>query len=165
VVKWVARGVRRVDLFITRRVLALKGEPRYRLTGTCNGCGRCCEHPTVALGRVAWHLKSLRRLHVWWHRVVNGFELEEEDARFKLLTFRCTHYDASTKQCDSYGSRPLMCRDYPVNLTFNAAPSFFEECSHGVVLKHADRFRAALAQVDLPADQREALEKKLNLKE
>jgi len=164
-VKWVARGLRGVDLALTRWLLRRRGEPRYRLTGTCDGCGRCCETPSVALGRVAWHWRGLRALHVWWHRVVNGFELLSLDPRLRLLVFRCTHYDAASKQCDSYGSRPLMCRDYPVNLTYGAVPALFDECSHGVVLRQAERFRAALAQTDLSPEAREALEKKLHLKE
>ncbi len=165
VVKRAARALHGFDLWVTRLVLRARGEPRYRLTGPCDGCGKCCEAPAVPVGRVAWRLPAARRLLAWWHRAVNGFELVEQDPRLKLLVFRCTHYDAATKRCDSYGSRPLMCRDYPANLLYEALPPLFEECSHRVVHKNAEAFRAALEKTDLAPDARAALEKKLNLRE
>lgn len=161
-VKWLARVMATVDLRVARRFAPA---PRYRLTGTCNGCGRCCEAPTMSVGRLTWRLPRLRALALWWQRVVNGFEFVSSDARFRTVTFRCTHYDPVTKQCDSYASRPLMCRDYPVNLTHEANPVLFDECSHRVVDVKADAMRAALERTGLTAEQREALERKLNLKE
>jgi Fe-S-cluster containining protein len=164
-VKAVARAWSGADLWVTRLLLRARGEPRYRLAGTCNGCGRCCESPAIRAGWLAWRLPRWRALVLWWHRVVNGFELTETDARFRLFVFRCTHYDAATRQCDSYSSRPLLCRDYPKNLLYEALPQLFPECSHGVVAKNAEKLKAALERTQLSAEARQELEKKLYLRE
>jgi hypothetical protein len=151
------------DLGFTRWVLSRRGEPRYRLTGSCNGCGRCCETPIIPVSWPVFRLRSLRWVALSWHRWVNGFELTGEDRRHKLFIFRCTHYDPATKQCDSYESRPGMCRDYPRNLLYEAIPEFLPDCSYGAVDKKAARFRSALEQTNLTPEQRRDLEKKLRL--
>ena len=69
------------DLRLTRIILKLQGEPRYFLRGSCNGCGGCCETPMVHTHAVLFHLRSVRWLTLLWHRVVNGFELIEENRR------------------------------------------------------------------------------------
>lgn len=163
--KAVARHLRSIDLGFTRWVLSRRGEPRYRLTGSCNGCGKCCERPTIQASVFSWRLPLVRASTLWWHRVVNGFELVETDPRFKLFVFRCTHYDAVTKRCDSYESRPLMCRDYPVNLTFEAVPPLFPECSHGVVDRNAEQLRAALIAAGVEGEKLKEAEARLFLTE
>ncbi len=162
--KHVVRWAGMVELSWRRLWLKTRGEPRYRLEGSCNGCGRCCERPSLQVGWPVWRLPKLRALVLWWQRRVNGFELVEADPRFKLFVFRCTHYDPKTKLCDSYDSRPLMCRDYPRNLQFEALPQLFTECSHSLVLKKAEAFRAALKNTSLSDEERKALEEKLNLR-
>lgn len=159
-VKWMVRTWTSFDLAVTRRI---SPPPRYRLTGSCNSCGKCCEAPSFQVGRVTFHLKPLRSLVIAWQRLINGFEFTGVEARIRVLVFKCTHYDPATKQCDSYSSRPLMCRDYPRNLAFEAVPSLFDECSHGIVDVNAESFRAALAQANLTPEQRSNLEKKLLL--
>lgn len=163
-VKAIARALKTFDLAVTRWVLRRRGQRRYRLLGSCVGCGRCCERPSVAVGRVVWFVPSIRRVFLWWQRVVNGFELREADARFRVFGFRCTHFDASTKRCDSYASRPLMCRDYPVNLTFEATPTLFPECSYVVQDRKAEQLRASLIAAGVSGEKLEALERSLFLK-
>ena len=162
-VKWFARAVNALELGLRRRRLARSGEPRYCLTGTCNGCGKCCERPSIQVDRLTWHLSSARRLFLFWQRHVNGFVLDSADPRFKIFSFRCTHYDPATRQCDSYDSRPHLCRDYPINLTYDAIPSLFPECSHRVVDKHADSMVSALEKAGVSPEQLEAIKKKLFL--
>ncbi len=163
VIKRVALLRYTIDLRFTRLMLRARGEPHYKLAGSCNGCGKCCETPVVQASTPVFRVRSLRWLALWWHRVVNGFELVDEDRRFKLFVFRCTHYDPVTKLCDSYDSRPGMCRDYPRNLLYEALPEFLPECGHGAVDKKAERFRSALEQTHLTPEQRRELEKKLRL--
>lgn len=163
--KAVARGVGQLELWVRRWFLARRGEPRYRLTGTCNGCGQCCVAPSIQVDRLTWHVRSVRALFLWWQRAVNGFELKDADPRHRLFVFRCTHYDPVTRRCDSYESRPLMCRDYPVNLTYDALPSLFDECSHGVVDRKAEALRKALLEAGVRGERLEAIEKKLYLKD
>lgn len=110
-------------------------------------------------------LRSLRWLTLTWHRLVNGFEYVGDDRRLKLLVFRCTHYDAVTKQCDSYGSRPGMCRDDPRNLVYSALPEFFPECGYSAVYKKSEQLRRALLAANLPPEKYEELVRRLHLEE
>ena len=162
-VKPVARWVQGADLALGRLVLRLEGEPLYRLEGACSGCGSCCEHPTVLLPRVLFRLRSYRSLLVAWHRWVNGLELELADRRSGALVFRCTHFDPATRACDSYASRPTMCRDYPRPLLYQAAPELFPACTHRVVYRHAARLEQALEDQDLPPEQLAELRRRLGL--
>jgi hypothetical protein len=49
VLKRIALSRYTFDLWFTRLLLRARGEPRYRLTGACNGCGRCCETPVISV--------------------------------------------------------------------------------------------------------------------
>jgi hypothetical protein len=149
---------------LRRRLLARRGQPRYLLLDACNGCGKCCEAPAIQLERLTWSSRALRGLVVWWQRRVNGMELRSSDARFRLLTFHCTHYEPSTRRCDSYDSRPFFCRDYPRNLTFDPVPQLFDECSHRVVDRHAEALTAALESAGLRGEKLEEVRKKLYLR-
>lgn len=160
--KWLARSSGALDLRVAR---ALAAPPRYRLTGSCNGCGKCCEAPSIQLGRATFRSRFFKAVLVAWHRVVNGFVLVAEERRLRMLTFRCTHYDAATRTCDSYASRPLMCRDYPVNLTHEAVPELFEECGYRIVDRKAAELRKGLQDAGLSPEKLAALEKKLYLRE
>lgn len=160
-----ARWVGAAELWLRRRWLERRGEPRYRLTGTCNGCGKCCESPSMVVDRLTWHVRSARAVFLWWQWQVNGFQLKDTDPRHRLFVFHCTHYDPVTKRCDSYDSRPLMCRDYPVNLTYDALPQLFDECSHGVVDRKADALRKALVDAGVTGEALDAAERRLYLKD
>lgn len=153
------------DLWLTRVILKLQGEPRYLLRGTCNGCGGCCETPMIHTHAVLFHLRSVRWLTLTWHRLVNGFELISENRRGYTYTFRCTHWEPETKRCDSYASRPGMCRDYPRNLLYAAYPRFLDSCGHYAVDKQADVLRESLAECDLPPEKLAELERKLHIRE
>ena len=98
---------------------------------------------------------------VTWHRMINGFEFLQADRRQKCLVFRCTHWDPATKHCDSYESRPGMCRDYPRNLLDAPRPIFLVGCGYGAILKNSTMMDAALADVGLPEDKLQALKQKL----
>lgn len=161
--KALTRWVKTIDLVVTRWLG--RRSRRYRLSGTCNGCGRCCERPSIAVGRVTWFFPTARRLFLWWQRVINGFELVEADSRVRVFVFRCTHFDPSTKQCDSYASRPLMCRDYPAVLLDAAVPRLFDECSYRVHDTRAAGLRAALRAAGLEGDKLAEVEKKLFLED
>lgn len=154
-----------IDLRLTRRIRARKAPPRYRLTGACNGCGRCCERPTIQVSVWTLRFPLWRALVLAWHRWVNGFEYVEEDRPRGLLAFRCTHYDQATKMCDSYANRPGMCRDYPRPLLDAAIPEFFAECGYGVVDTQAASFREALDKVQLDPSRRDELYRRLKIKE
>lgn len=136
---------------------------RWRLGGACGGCARCCEAPAIRAGRVLWFFPRLRRLFLAWQRRVNGFELVERDRRARAFVFRCTHFDPQTRRCDSYGSRPFLCRDYPRALLAQPWPLFFEGCGFRPVVRDAAQQRAALRDAGLSAEQQADLAKKLRL--
>jgi Fe-S-cluster containining protein len=162
-VKTVARWAKTLDLRFTRWVMARSSPARYRLTGSCNGCGKCCEAPSQAVSRFTWYLPTARRVFLWWQRVVNGFELFDRDPRFRVFIYKCTHFDPVTKQCDSYETRPLMCRDYPTLLTFEAVPRLFPECSYVMQDKNAAALRASLVAAGVTGEKLAAMEKELFL--
>lgn len=162
-VKRVAWWRFRVDLALTRAIRRAGGERPYRLGGDCRRCARCCEAPAIHVGRAVFHLRSLRAPFLWWQRVVNGFELRSEDARERLFVFQCTHFDPVTRACDSYGSRPGMCRDYPRLLMWQPAPEMLPGCGYRPIDPRADRLRQALEQQPLTPEQRERLRQGLHL--
>lgn len=164
---WTRRAVKRiariryaVDLEITRR---LRGRRRFRLEGTCNRCGKCCRTPTIQVFPLILYMKHIRRLILAWHRVINGFRLLREDRKSRVLIFRCTHWDPKTGLCDSYESRPGMCRDYPRILLESPQPEFFDTCGYYPVLNNAARMRRALENLGLPEERLSELERDLHL--
>ena len=98
-----------------------------------------------------------------WHKQVNGFICIGMDRRKRTITFRCTHWDPETKLCDSYDSRPGMCRDYPRNLLDFARPAFLPECSYYAIDGNAEHFAAVLDDTGLAPEQLDEVKRKLYL--
>lgn len=163
-VKAVARGLFVATLLVRRRLARARGEERWVLAGTCGRCAKCCEEPSLRVDRVTWHLPTARRLFLWWQRAVNGFELAGEERRQRVFSFRCTHFDATTRRCDSYGARPGICRDYPRALLDQPWPEFFGGCGFRAVAKNADGMLVALGRTGLSPEELETLARKLNLR-
>ena len=119
-----------IDLGISRFFLRRRGEPHYSLHGSCNDCGRCCENPTIRAPMPIIYFKLTRYIFLGWQRRVNGFIHIATNRKLRLITFKCTHWQSDQQRCDSYHTRPGMCRDYPYNLLFAARPNFFLECGY-----------------------------------
>jgi len=162
-VKRVALWRFRVDLGLTRAIRRARGERPYRLGGDCRRCARCCEAPAIHVGRAVFHLRSLRAPFLWWQRVVNGFELREQDPRARLFVFHCTHFDPVTRTCDSYGSRPGMCRDYPRLLMWQPSPEMLPGCGYRPIDPRAPGLLRALDAQALTEEQRARLRAGLRL--
>jgi Fe-S-cluster containining protein len=162
-VKGVALWGFRMDLAAHRFLLRGRGERPWRLGGACRRSGACCEAPAIAVGRLAWSMPSARRLLLAWQRRVNGFELVSADERARVLVFRCSHFDRTTRSCDSYGSRPGICRDYPRGLMWQPSPELLPACGHRAIPPNAAGLRAALDEADLAPEQKEKLRKALRL--
>ena len=160
--KRVARARYVFDLAFHRRRLKRK-TVWFDLGGECRRCARCCEAPSIAAHPAVWHLRSLRALFLWWQRAVNGFALVEADARARVFVFRCTHFDEATRLCDSYDSRPGMCRDYPRALLFQPQPELLPGCGYRAVAPNAGRLRRALEQYPLTEEQKARLQRGLKL--
>ena len=139
--------------------------PRFALTGTCEGCGACCERPTIAVGRLLWFAPLLRRIFIGWQRHINGFVFLERVRQGRALVFRCTHYDPRSQRCDSHDSRPWMCRDYPRVVLDHAWPELFSDCSHGLVDTRGAGLAEAIDALELAPGEAVRLKARLRLPE
>lgn len=162
-IKLMARMAFRVNVGGTRLIRRLQGEKPYRLGGGCERCAACCEAPSIQTGRLTWYLPTLRRLFLAWHKHVNGFLLVDRIPSQKVFVFRCTHFDPETRRCDSYHSRPGMCRDYPRALLWQASPDFLPGCGYRAVHPRAEALRAALEKEGLPPEKLREASRKLHL--
>jgi Fe-S-cluster containining protein len=162
-IKMTARMRYSMDVALTRKIKSARGERFFDLAGSCSSCGKCCETPVIQVYPPLFYFKSVRWALKTWHGLVNGFQFLAEDRRGKCLVFRCTHLDPQTRRCDSYDSRPGLCRDYPRNQLDFANPEFLEGCGYRAVLKNSDALCASLDALDLPPEKLDALKQKLNL--
>ena len=145
------------------RLRRLPTTPRWELTGACQSCGACCERPSIKANLATWYLPITRRLFLAWQRHVNGFELIEAERPTKTFVFRCTHFDWAARRCDSYATRPFMCRDYPRILLDQAWPELFDGCGHGLRDGQGNALAQALDDADLTSEQRQDLRRRLRL--
>lgn len=144
-VKRVALAHFRLNVAMHRAWRRLRGERPHVLAGDCGRCGACCEVPSIRASRFVWFLPTARALFLAWQRRVNGFELASVDRRSRVFTFRCTHFDAATRSCDSYDSRPGLCRDYPRLQLWSAAPAFLPGCGYRAIASNAPALIRELA--------------------
>jgi Fe-S-cluster containining protein len=164
-VKRVARWSFDVNAWAHRLFRRARGERPYVLGGACRRSGACCEAPGIRVGRLVWSLASLRRPFLWWQERVNGFVLVGRDPRARVFVFRCTHFDPPTRSCDSYDSRPGICRDYPRALMWQPHPELLAPCGFRPVAPNAAALRAALEERGLTPEQKSRLFAGLHLEE
>jgi uncharacterized protein len=147
-----------------RRLLRrLRGQERYRLAGNCESCAKCCEAPSIKVGLMLFYLPTPRRFFLWWQRRVNGFSLVRADREERVFIMSCAHFDERTRRCDSYASRPFMCRDYPRLLLDQSWPEFFPGCGHRAVAVDAARLGDALDAAKLSDAQKQVLRRRLHV--
>jgi hypothetical protein len=162
-VKRVSRLLHGLSLAEERALRRARGERPWQLAGECHRHGACCEEPAIAAGRLLWSLPGGARVFLAWQRHVNGFELVRRDEQARAFVFRCTHFDSATRSCDSYDSRPGMCRDYPRLLLWSANPEFLPGCGYRARPPNADGLRRSLDALALSPEQREKLQRELRL--
>ncbi len=151
------------EIKLRRGLRRLCGRERYQLEGTCRRCAMCCETPAIQADLVTWYFPTSRRIFLWWQRYVNGLELIEQDRRTRSFVFRCSHFDRETRTCDSYESRPFMCRDYPRELLSDWWPDFFPQCGFRPIARDAARWRTVIGRADLPDNKKAELMRGLHL--
>lgn len=161
--KRVALGNFMLGLLLTRGIRRLRGERPWRLGGDCRRCAACCEAPAIQVGPLVWFIPTLRRLFLFWQERVNGFKPTSQIVQERVFIFECTHFDRATGSCDSYGSRPGMCRDYPRLLLWQAQPEFLPGCGYRAVPPNAVRLSKALGRTALTPEQRAQLEQGLRI--
>lgn len=140
-----------------------EGSTPYELGGSCQGCGTCCEAPAIRVGRVTWYLPTFRFLFLWWHQRINRFHLQSTDDSERTFVFSCDHFDASARRCDSYESRPGMCRDYPRALMDQSAPVLFANCGYQALATNRHELVHILETPNLDLEQIDKLKKGLYL--
>ncbi len=164
-IKTVALGVYDFRLALHRMQKSAQGGIPYELGGSCILCAKCCEAPGIQVGVVTWYLPLFQRIFLLWHRHVNGFELVEKSRTDRAFIFRCTHFDRETRRCDSYHTRPGMCRDYPRPLLEQANPELFEGCGFKPLARNRAQILTALSEQPMTEEQRAKLRKELFLEE
>ena len=162
-VKAVALAAFTANLGLWRAWRRLRGDRPYRLGGSCNLCAQCCEAPAIKVGRLVWFLPWLRGSFLRWQSVVNGFDLAGRDLGQRVFIFRCTHFDAVTRRCDSYQSRPGMCRDYPRVLLDQPHPEMLPGCGYRPIAPRAEGLLRELRRRPLTVDQEARLRRGLHL--
>ncbi len=162
-VKHVCRWRYLGDLAVQRAFCRLRGERPWTLAGQCRRAAQCCEAPAIQAGLLSWWLPIVRRLFLAWQRRVNGFDLTQVDTEARLFVFRCRHFDWTSRSCDSYDSRPAICRDYPRVLLWQANPELLPRCGYRALPPNAAGLRRAIDSLDLPPGQREKLRHGLRL--
>jgi hypothetical protein len=162
-VKAAARAVFFLNLRTDRARRRLLGERPYRLGGVCQRCAACCEAPAIRVHALVWLAPTLRRAFLWWQEQVNGFVLVDARRAERTFVFRCTHFDRATRACDSYASRPGMCRDYPRALLHQASPELLPGCGYRPIARNAAELRRALAARPISDAQRARLSRELFL--
>lgn len=164
------RALKRAALLVFRAELALsrflkrrRGGVPHLLAGACRRSGMCCEAPSIQVGWAVFHLPLLRRAFLAWQWRVNGFASAGEQARQRVLVFHCTHFDRASRECDSYDSRPGICRDYPRVQLEQPFPEFLPGCGYRARPRNAEALARALAASGAPAAQRERVRDALGL--
>ncbi len=163
--KGVALFLFRLNVGGHRVIQRLAGGRPFRRGGRCLRSAQCCREPAIQVNAFVWYAPRLRRLFLWWQEQVNGFLLSRTERAGRLFVFHCTHFDPVAGSCDSYSSRPGMCRDYPRVQLGQADPSFLPGCGYRAVARGGDRLRRALEAQNLPAQQLERLKRDLHLEE
>ena len=166
VIKRVALWRYRWDLALTRFLRNRQNPSRFHLGGSCNKCSLCCESPMIQTYPWLFRTRIIRWVFLWWHRKINGFVLTREEKKPHIFIFKCTHFNPLLKRCDSYDSRPGMCRDYPRNLLDCTYPDpFLKDCGFYPVDVHRARLKSSLQNLEISKEKREELETRLFLKD
>lgn len=143
--------------------LRLRRQNHYVLAGDCRRCARCCEAPAIQVGWFTWNLPPVRKLFLAWQKRVNGFDVTGRDPIEQSFVFRCTHFDWTTRSCDSYDSRPGMCRDYPRLLLEQPRPELLPGCGYRAVWRKSESLTRALEAAHLGSEAMEKLRRDLYL--
>lgn len=163
VVKAGALAVFYCNLYAARALARLMGRKPYQLGGSCQGCAKCCEEPGIQVSPLVWHTPALRNAFLWWQRTVNGFEYSRKLPAHRVFLFRCSHFDWETRRCDSYGSRPGLCRDYPRNQLWQDMPRLFEGCGYRPIHCNAAQMIERLRESGLDGEKLAEVKKKMYL--
>jgi Fe-S-cluster containining protein len=163
VIKFFARAQYFLVALGWRGIVSLRSGARYSLAGQCESCALCCEEVSIDVNAVVFHTAPLRLAIVAWHRIVNRFRYVRRHNEGAVIVFSCDHFNHTTRRCDSYSSRPGICRDYPRNLLDRAWPQMLDDCAYRAVSRNAGPMASAIDSADLSPDKRAELKRKLHV--
>lgn len=100
----------------------------YIRTGKCKACGRCCQQIYVRHAKNVIsdekEFEYLKTLHYFY----NYLKIVGKDETG--LIFECTKLDKNTGKCTAYKSRPLLCRQYPLEEIFMMGGGISDDCGY-----------------------------------
>lgn len=163
VLKRAALAAFHLDLAFERGRRRTRESLAFELGGDCRKCARCCDAPAISVFWPVRRFRTLRGLFLAWQKHVNRFHLVREDKQLKAFVFRCDHFDRKTRRCDSYETRPGMCRDYPRRLLYQPEPVMLDGCGYRPIAIGASRMAASLKKYNLTEEQMAKLKKGLFL--
>ncbi|MCX6990421.1 MAG: YkgJ family cysteine cluster protein [Chlamydiae bacterium] len=120
-----------LDLF-AQKVARYIIQPPFKQVGSCKRRGNCCyfiliPQPSGTLGKIFY----------FWQTQVNGFFLRslspQDEKGKKMLVMGCRHLNEDGS-CNSYKTRPSVCRRWPV-IEYFGAPRVLKGCGFSPVLK------------------------------
>ena len=100
----------------------------YIRTGSCKGCGRCCQQIYVRHAKnvikTEEEFEYLKSLHFFYSylKVVGKDDIG--------LVFECTKLNKETGKCTAYDKRPLLCRQYPLEEIFMMGGEISADCGY-----------------------------------
>lgn len=99
---------------------------KYKRSGKCNSCGRCCRQIYVKHAKgVINNEKDFENLK-HQHRFYTYLEVVGKDDIG--LIFECKNLDSETHLCKIHKHRPSICRRYPQEEIFSMGSSLSENC-------------------------------------
>ncbi|HEY2516497.1 MAG TPA: YkgJ family cysteine cluster protein [Polyangiaceae bacterium] len=144
---------------LDRLLARATGRAPFKLAGDCQRCAACCEAPAIHVGWFVLDFPIVEKLFLAWQRHVNGFFLAERIKGERTYVFTCTHFDRQSRLCDSYSSRPGMCRDYPRALLYQPHPELLPGCGYRPLARNAKRMLKVLDAQPLTPEQLAKLKK------
>lgn len=114
----------KIKKFFLSKILRKK----YIRTGSCKGCGRCCQkiyvrHASDVI-KTQEEFDRLKTLHFFY-----GY-LEVVGKDEVGLVFECTKLDKETGRCTAYNKRAVLCRQYPQEEIFMMGGSITDDCGY-----------------------------------
>ncbi len=104
---------------------------KYRRTGTCKGCGRCCREIFVkhagGVIKEEDEYNRLKKLHPFYSYLKIRYKHEDG------LVFECIKLDKETGKCTIYKNRALLCKLYPQEEIFMLGGVISDECGYSFI--------------------------------
>lgn len=119
-----------------QRIARMLIRPPFKQVGSCKKRGNCCHYIMIRKPKnlLGWVFK-------FWNTQFNGFYLRtDEDYEYegrKVMVMGC-RYLQKDGSCKHYGSRPMVCRKWPVIEQFTR-PRILKGCGFKAVLRNKEQ--------------------------